>query len=159
MMTHIWWTIQPETISNCMTGEPSRFLCRMSLPFKPFIVSTSDYECIANEAMHVTKNVRSEQNVFIIQPYIKWGPKKSATTPDLKLRESVELISSLDTWRVQESLKVGLESSDKVTLFGRGKLAELTEISRKYNENLDKKVRSRVSISMFHLVDFILLTL
>lgn len=146
-----------------MTGKTSRFPCRMSLPLKSLIISSSDYECMANEAMHVTKNVRSEQNVLIIQPYIKWGPKKSATTPDLKLQESIDLIRSLDTWSIQESVKVGLESFDKVSLFGRGKLDELKEISKRYNQNTDKKVRylaidSRVLISIFSLVDCILLT-
>lgn len=100
----------------------------------------SDYECMASDAMHVTQNVRSEQNVLIVQPYIKWGPKKSSTTPDLKLQEAEDLIRSLDTWNITESVKTGLMNFDKNSLFGRGKLDELVQLSRKYNNDLDKKV-------------------
>lgn len=95
---------------------------------------------MASEAMHVTKNIRSEQNVLIIQPYIKWGPKKSVTTPDLKLQEAEDLIRSLDTWSIRKSVKVGLETFDKTSLFGRGKLEELRQMSKIYNNDLDKKV-------------------
>lgn len=95
--------------------------------------------------MHVTKNVQSEQNVLIIQPYIKWGPKKSETSPDLKLQEAEELIRSLDTWSIRESIKVGLETFDKTSLFGRGKLQELAQLSKKFNNNLDKKVKQSLN--------------
>lgn len=98
---------------------------------------------MASEAMHVTKNVRSEQNVLVIQPYIKWGPKKSITTPDLKLQEAEDLIRSLDTWNIQDSIKVGLTSFDKTTLFGSGKLAELKQMSKRYNNDMHKKVKFR----------------
>lgn len=118
----------------------------------------SDYECLASEAMHVTKNIPSEQNVLIIQPYVKWGPKKSLTTPDLKLQEAEDLIRSLDTWSIRESLKIGLETFDKTSLFGRGKLEELKQLSKKYNNDPDKKVYpSQITCSIsqfirFHLV-------
>lgn len=95
--------------------------------------------------MHVTESIQSDQNVLVIQPYIKWGPEKSATPPDLKLQEAECLIRSLDTWSIQESVQVGLDSFDKPSLFGRGKLKELLQISKKYNNNLDKKVKSSYS--------------
>lgn len=103
---------------------------------------SSDYESLANEAMHVTDSLRCDQNVLIIQPYIKWGSEKSATTPDLKLQEAECLIRSLDTWSIRESVTVGLESFDKPSLFGRGKLKELMQMAKKYNNNLEKKVKS-----------------
>lgn len=79
--------------------------------------------------------------MLVIQPYVKWGPKKSPTTPDIKLQESEDLIRSLDTWSIRESVKVGLETFDKTRLFGRGKLEELRLLSKKYNNDPAKKVK------------------
>lgn len=90
--------------------------------------------------MNVTQSIRSEQNVLIIQPYVKWGPKKSNVTPDMKLIEAEDLIRSLETWTIRESVKVGLESFDSHQLFGRGKSEELKQLSRKYNHNLEERI-------------------
>lgn len=99
-----------------------------------------DYECLANDAMNVTQSIQSEQNVLLIQPYVKWGPKKSKTTPDMKLLEAEDLIRSLETWTIRESVKVGLESFDNKYFFGRGKMEELRLLSKKYNYNLDERI-------------------
>lgn len=80
---------------------------------------------MANNAMHVTKNILNEQNVFIIQPYIKWGPRKSVTSPDLKLQEAEALVRSLPRWTICHQIIVPLESLDKRSLFGVGKLDEI----------------------------------
>jgi hypothetical protein len=52
------------------------------------IENDSEYDAIANMSMRVTNTtVDNEQNVFLIQPYIKWGPKKGAgTKPELQLQ-------------------------------------------------------------------------
>ncbi|XP_071455198.1 putative GTP-binding protein 6 [Hetaerina americana] len=66
--------------------------------------------------------------VIVLQPYVKWGPKKKAkTTPDLQLAEAVALVHSLENWKVVFSLKVPLHSLDKKTLFGHGSLEVLQE--------------------------------
>lgn len=82
---------------------------------------------MANSAMHVTKNIANEQSVLIIQPYVKWGPKKSDVTPELRLQEAEALVRSLPRWSINQSLKVPLESLDKRSLFGTGKLQELRD--------------------------------
>lgn len=87
----------------------------------------SDYDQMANNAMHVTKNILNEQSVFIIQPYVKWGPNKSEVSPDLKLQEAEALVRSLPRWYINHSLKVPLESLDKRSLFGTGKLEEIRQ--------------------------------
>lgn len=87
----------------------------------------SDYDQMANNAMHVTKNILNEQSVFIIQPYVKWGPNKSDISPDLKLQEAEALVRSLPHWSINHSLKVPLESLDKRSLFGTGKLEEIRQ--------------------------------
>ena len=81
--------------------------------------------------MNITKNSLSEQHVFIIQPYIKWGPKKSITTPDLKLDEAMALVRSLPHWTISHSIKVSLESLNKKALFGTGKLEEIKQTIQK----------------------------
>lgn len=75
--------------------------------------------------MNVTKSHMAEQSVFLIQPYVKWGPRKSDTEPDLKLQEAEALVRSLPQWSIACSIKVPLESLEKRQLFGAGKLQEL----------------------------------
>lgn len=87
----------------------------------------SDYDNLANTAMHVTKNYLIEQSVLIIQPYIKWGPKKSDTSPDIKLQEAEALVRSLPMWSISLTIKVPLESLDKRTMFGKGKVEEIKQ--------------------------------
>ncbi|KAG8225693.1 hypothetical protein J437_LFUL001726, partial [Ladona fulva] len=66
--------------------------------------------------------------VFVVQPYIKWGAKKKKiTTPDLQLGEAVALVESLHRWKVVDKMKVPLQSFEKKTLFGTGSLQQLTE--------------------------------
>lgn len=88
----------------------------------------NDYDCIANTTMSTTKNILNIQNVLVLQPYIKWGPKKATTKPELALQEAEALVRSIPTWTVEHSIKVPLESFDKQYLFGRGKLAELKSL-------------------------------
>lgn len=76
--------------------------------------------------MHVvTQNILNQQNVLLIQPYIKWGPRKAATKPEHQLAEAESLVRTLPNWRVGLSLKVPVEGMEKRTLFGSGKLEEI----------------------------------
>lgn len=82
--------------------------------------------------MHVvTKKILNEQNVILIQPYIKWGPRKFVVKPEHQLQEAESLIKTLPNWNVECSLKVPVESMDKKMLFGKGKMEELKEIISK----------------------------
>lgn len=90
-----------------------------------FNLDDADYDAIANSAMRVQKRLQNEQNVFIIQPYIKWGPKKSSSKPEHQLQEAEALVRSIPKWTVEHTLKVPLESLDKKHLFGVGKLEEI----------------------------------
>ncbi|RZF45252.1 hypothetical protein LSTR_LSTR016247, partial [Laodelphax striatellus] len=68
-------------------------------------------------------------NVFVIQPYIKWGPsKKTLTTPPYQLDESVALIDTLKDWSVVGSELVPLTTTKSPKVFGKGKLEALTKI-------------------------------
>lgn len=66
------------------------------------------------------------QRVFIIQPYVKWGPnKKTITTPELQMSEAVALIDTLPRWVVVDKKAVPLLSLVKRSLIGKGALDEL----------------------------------
>lgn len=66
--------------------------------------------------------------VFVIQPYIKWGlKKKTITTPELQLDEAVALIKTLPSWKVVETRIVPLLTFDKPTIFGKGTLESLQQ--------------------------------
>lgn len=66
------------------------------------------------------------QQVFIIQPHIKWGPKKKRnTTPELQLDESVSLINTLEGWKVIGKTIIGLYTFSQQSFFGKGKLEEI----------------------------------
>lgn len=92
--------------------------------------------------MHVSRSIRNEQNVLVIQPYIKWGPKRSVIPAEIQLQEAEALIRSLDTWSIQQSLKIGLTTFDRHTFFGKGKLVELKDLVQQIN-NTGSQVNSR----------------
>lgn len=101
---------------------------------------SSEYESLAKEALGITTAIQNEENVLIIQPFIKWGPKKSDVSVDIKLQEAEDLIRSLDTWHIAESITVPLLSFTGQAVFGRGKLDELRRLSKKYNGDIKRKV-------------------
>lgn len=75
--------------------------------------------------------------VFIIQPFVKWGPKKNViTTPELMLEEAEALIDSLPNWKCVDSIKIPTETLEKKQVFGSGQF-----------ENLQQKVVSNPNIS------------
>lgn len=85
--------------------------------------------------MHVvTQKIPNQQNVLLIQPYIKWGPRKAAVKPENQLAEAESLVRTLPNWKVERSIKVPVESMEKRTLFGSGKLEELRIMIQKSNE-------------------------
>lgn len=74
--------------------------------------------------------------VFVVQPYVKWGPKKKlTTTPDLMLEEAKALVDSLPNWNCVGSAKTPLLSLGRKLLFGTGKLEEL-QTTIKQNPNV-----------------------
>lgn len=104
-----------------------------------------EYNFIASSALHITKNILNEQHIFLIQPYIKWGPQKSPTSPDLLVEESVALVRSVPKWHVEQVMKVPLENFSRKTLFGRGKIEEIKEAINKLRAS--GKPVSRIFIS------------
>lgn len=106
-----------------------------------FFYTFSEYDTLVTEAFGMRKNIQSEENVLVIQPYIKWGPKKSEISPDIKLQEAEDLIRSLDTWNITQSIKVPIVGFGKRTFFGTGKLDELKKQVKMYNGDINQKVR------------------
>lgn len=86
--------------------------------------------------MHVvTEKILNQQNVLLILPYIKWGPRKTAAKPENQLAEAESLVRTLPNWNVEISLKVPVESMERKMLFGSGKLDEIKEMMQRSKEN------------------------
>ncbi|XP_065361177.1 putative GTP-binding protein 6 [Calliphora vicina] len=89
----------------------------------------SEYDLVANGAMNITRKSTQPQNVLVIQPYVKWGPKRATiTTPDDQLDEAKALIHSIANWNVALVIKVPLETLDRKALFGKGKMEEIRNL-------------------------------
>uniref|UniRef100_A0A182SI64 Hflx-type G domain-containing protein n=1 Tax=Anopheles maculatus TaxID=74869 RepID=A0A182SI64_9DIPT len=99
------------------------------------LIEDREYDTVASTAMHVTKQILNVQHVVIIQPYIKWGPRKNPTKPELLLQEAEALVRSLPRWHIELTMKVPVETLDKRQLFGTGKLEELKSIIQTRQES------------------------
>lgn len=67
-------------------------------------------------------------NVFVIQPFIKWGHgKKRITTPELQLAESCALIRTLNSWSIADQTTISLMSFEKTSFFGKGNIEKLQD--------------------------------
>uniref|UniRef100_A0A1B6H4T3 Hflx-type G domain-containing protein n=1 Tax=Cuerna arida TaxID=1464854 RepID=A0A1B6H4T3_9HEMI len=81
---------------------------------------------------HTFKVSDMGHDVFVIQPYIKWGPsKRTNTTPKLQLDEAVALIKTLPDWNVVSTRLVSMMNFNKPKIFGKGNLEILTELVTK----------------------------
>lgn len=105
-----------------------------------FVQSFNDleYESIASTTLHVS-NQQIEQQVFIIQPYIKWGPRKGATKPEHQLNEAEALIRSIPYWNVANSVKIAVDTLEKRTVFGPGQIEQFKSTINK-SRNTDNKI-------------------
>lgn len=84
-----------------------------------------EYDDMMKRILHLPE---MGHQVLVVQPYVKWGSgKKHNTTPELQLAEAVALIGTLPKWKVVDTVKVGLHSLGKKSLFGTGNLQMLKE--------------------------------
>ncbi|XP_037952286.1 putative GTP-binding protein 6 [Teleopsis dalmanni] len=108
-----------------------------SNPVESLNLQDREYDEVANVTMNISRNCNAVQNVLILQPYVKWGPNRNKQrTPDEQLEEAEALVRSLPNWNIASSIKVPIESLDKKTLFGSGKIEELKNLvknARQYN--------------------------
>lgn len=74
--------------------------------------------------MHLSEKHRC----IVIQPYVKWGPRKLSITPHEQLEEAIALIKTLPSWKVVDTVVVPLESLEKKTLFKSGSMEKLTNM-------------------------------
>lgn len=127
-------TESEDQVSNTADNVDMRFLddrydkIPTRLNLKSNLLFHSAYDEVAGGAMRISRDVATAQQVLILQPYVKWGAKRNTpgdVHPNDQLAEAVALVNSLPNWKVARGLKVPLESLDRKTLFGSGKLAEL----------------------------------
>ncbi|CAH1103579.1 unnamed protein product [Psylliodes chrysocephalus] len=84
----------------------------------------NEYNELANEFLHLSEKHRC----IVIQPYVKWGPRKLSITPHEQLEEAIALIKTLPSWKVVDTVVVPLESLEKKTLFKSGSMEKLTNM-------------------------------
>lgn len=101
----------------------------------------SEYASLVSQALGVQSAITNEENVLVIQPYIKFGPNKSNVPPGVRLQEAEDLIRSLDAWNVVESITVPLPAIQRNVVFGTGKMEELKKLAKKHNGDPKRKVR------------------
>ncbi|XP_074660279.1 putative GTP-binding protein 6 [Tubulanus polymorphus] len=71
------------------------------------------------------------QRVLIIQPDIKWGPKRpKITSAALQVEEGCALIRTLPKWNITETKTISLKHVHPRTIFGKGNYADLTRLIR-----------------------------
>ncbi|BES93220.1 GTP-Hypothetical protein protein [Nesidiocoris tenuis] len=89
-----------------------------------------DEELVISDLGKSLRSIRlagDPHQVYLIQPYIKWGPQKDhLTPPELKLEEAEALIRTLPRWTVVKSRIVPLTSFDRKSFFGEGNLNDIT---------------------------------
>ncbi|KAF4528853.1 hypothetical protein B566_EDAN017199, partial [Ephemera danica] len=90
---------------------------------------SGEYEELVNRYLHMPS---MGHQVFVIQPYVKWGPgKKHDTSPELQLSEAVSLIRTLHKWQVVEEITVPVKRLDTNVIFGSGNLEKLKQLVKK----------------------------
>ncbi|XP_033218777.1 putative GTP-binding protein 6 [Belonocnema kinseyi] len=109
----------------------ANIVCRLNHEFLPSDIEMAEeteqerteYQELAN---YYLGTIAGAHRVFIIQPYIKWGPGKvKNTTPELQLAEAEALVKTLPRWAVVDKKCVPLLSLQRKKLVGSGGLNEL----------------------------------
>uniref|UniRef100_A0A2P2I0J1 GTP-binding protein 6 n=1 Tax=Hirondellea gigas TaxID=1518452 RepID=A0A2P2I0J1_9CRUS len=96
------------------------------------VVDEAEYASLLHEAKIFGGGVVSESGLsggmFVILPWIKWGPQqKNATTSQLLLNEACALATSLKDVTVIDKEIVKIRFEAKQTIFGTGQLITLTQ--------------------------------
>ncbi|KAM6098240.1 putative GTP-binding protein 6 isoform 1-T1 [Theristicus caerulescens] len=72
------------------------------------------------------------QRVAVVQPAVKWGPRKSPlTTAELQIAEAIALVDTLQNWTVLDKIIIPTKNPDKKFIFGKGNFQVLTEKVKK----------------------------
>uniref|UniRef100_A0A8D8ME82 GTP-binding protein 6 n=1 Tax=Cacopsylla melanoneura TaxID=428564 RepID=A0A8D8ME82_9HEMI len=123
------------------TPRVQQFTLPMTYPLIPLVtrwISTSktmSSDNISDDDLEESKEFRdmfedvntgflnTDHQVFVIQPFIKWGKKmKRNTTREFMLAESKALVTSIQGWSVIDSTIISVLSFDKKYVFGKGNL-------------------------------------
>ncbi|CAG9854508.1 unnamed protein product [Phyllotreta striolata] len=91
------------------------------------LTSDIEYNQLTNEFIPLSKS----HKCLVLQPFVKWGPRKLTITPSEQLEEAVALIKTLPSWNVADTIAVPLESLDRKTLFKSGTMERLKNMIQK----------------------------
>ncbi|XP_019880917.2 putative GTP-binding protein 6 [Aethina tumida] len=93
--------------------------------------SDNDYNIIAENYFSLGQS----HNCLIIQPYVKWGPKKKQNiTPEEQLDEATALIKTLPNWNVLDTIGIPLDTLERKTLFKSGSMDKLVQLIRQRSD-------------------------
>ncbi|XP_030746792.1 putative GTP-binding protein 6 isoform X2 [Sitophilus oryzae] len=87
-------------------------------------LSDSEYNKLTDSYFHI----KEAHRCLIIQPYVKWGPKKLNITPEEQLSEAIALIQTLPSWTVEDTLTVPLDTLDRKALFKSGSMERIKQV-------------------------------
>ncbi|ERL94771.1 hypothetical protein D910_12045 [Dendroctonus ponderosae] len=86
--------------------------------------SGREYNHIAEHYFHL----KEAHKCLIIQPYVKWGPKKLTITPEEQLGEAIALINTLPAWNVKDTVTVPMDNLERKTLFKSGTMDRIKKL-------------------------------
>ncbi|KAL1493394.1 hypothetical protein ABEB36_011455 [Hypothenemus hampei] len=124
-----WIPFAGTFLKNCRSIYKSCYLTHNSEP-EDLIPSDQEYNRIVNHYFHL----KESHNCLIIQPYVKWGPKKLTITPEEQLSEAIALVETLPGWAVKETLSVPLDTLERKTLFKSGSMEKIRQLVQKSND-------------------------
>ncbi|KAF7269275.1 hypothetical protein GWI33_017730 [Rhynchophorus ferrugineus] len=96
----------------------------ISNSLKELFLSDSEYNKLADHYFRINEAHRC----LIIQPYVKWGPKKLDIEPKEQLSEAIALVETLSSWAIVDTMTIPLDTLDRKFLFKSGSMDRIKEI-------------------------------
>ncbi|XP_066158688.1 putative GTP-binding protein 6 [Euwallacea fornicatus] len=96
----------------------------LSEDIKELLFSELQYNKLTDHYFHI----KQAQKCLIIQPFVKWGPKKLSISPKEQLSEAVALINTLPAWVVKNTVTIPLDTLDRKALFKSGSMDRIQDI-------------------------------
>lgn len=86
--------------------------------------SDGEYKKLVDHYFHLQK----AHMCLVIQPYVKWGPKKLNISSEEQLSEAIALIHTLPGWTVENTVIVPLDTLERKALFKSGSMNKIKSL-------------------------------
>ncbi|XP_066258973.1 putative GTP-binding protein 6 [Euwallacea similis] len=127
LLIRIWGPIKRQIcIKSRQVHSSVRFHKEEDLSehLKELVFSDLEYNKLTDHYFHI----KQAHKCLIIQPFVKWGPKKLPISPEEQLSEAVALINTLQAWVVKDTVTVPLDTLDSKALFKSGSMDRIRDI-------------------------------